>query len=116
MDIYNYEIISPYINTKKPHFLKNGVFVIPNIDIGYKFYLECRLFNDNLHDYEYFLLLSTDKADERFHRCKRDDYNRLKLKLHTVVRDYITDELQRRGTVNITLYTKTDKYDIYKIV
>lgn len=114
MSIFNYEIINPPTNRKKP-FLEKGFFIIPNIRKRYCYYIECARNNPNSLCREYYIILSTEKFDESCRKCRVDDYGRLKIKLHGELNDYVTKEMPSRGNIRFEYIETENRYDVYLI-
>lgn len=113
--IYNYELIKPVTNKNKPYVDKHKVFIIPNIKIKYRYYIECRVYNSKNYCYEYYLLLGKSKFDEHCRKCNVDNYGRLKIILHGELKDYVVDECNANGNINITYMESKPAFDLWKI-
>ena len=115
MDIYQFQILNPIIDKKKPHIDKYGVFIIPKIMKYYNYFLECCRFNNNIGFKEYFILLGYTKFNVHAKKCHVDNYGRLKLNVAGDIKDYITNEVTDRGNINVEYLSSETDYDIYKI-
>ena len=116
MPIYNYEIINPVVNTKRPFFNnKNGLFIFP-ISIKYKYYIECAITNENTGNREYYLLLSKTKFDNNCRLCNIDNYGRCQIKVRGEIKDFIIRETKFNGNMSVEYIESTDDYDIYSII
>ena len=114
MSIVKYEILNPTINNKKPFLDKKGLLFFP-IKEAYRYYIECALTNENNGGREYYLLLSKIKFDDNCRLCKTDQYGRCQIKIKGEIKDYILNEIQYRGNINIEYVESADNYDVFSI-
>lgn len=115
MSIYNYNIINPKTNKKKPFLDRRGFFIVPNINKIYNYYIEASKYNPITGDNDYYLLLSTYEFDEQCKRCRVDDYGRLKVFVTGDIKNYIVQEMNNRGNVKFDYIETIDDYDVYII-
>lgn len=113
--IHKYEVISPVTNRKNPYLDDKDFLIVPDIRTLYDYYVEVKRYNAKDLCYEYFILLSTKKFDSQCRKCRVDDYNRLKAKLHGEIKDYVRNEMNARGNVNFRYIESEESYDVWKI-
>lgn len=113
MSIYNYEILNPITTKHKPYIDINGYFIVPNINRGYKYFMQCRKYNDILDVYEYFILISNTKFDEHCLSCRDNYYGKLKLSLNKELDNHVRNEIKYKGYVNFTYLETCNNYDVY---
>jgi hypothetical protein len=115
MSVYNYKIINPKINRKKPFLDRRGFFIVPRIGKNYKYYIEASTFNPNTGDDDYYILISDICFDEQCKKCRVDDYGRLKIPVTGLIKDYLINESKNRGNFNFEYIESLDAYDVYII-
>lgn len=111
MSVFKYEILNPIVDKKKPFLDRRGFFVIPNLKIDYKYYLECANYNQALGYKEYYILLSKEKFDENCRSCKMDNYGRIKIPVKGELKDFIKDN----SVIDIEYVESENNYDVFKI-
>ncbi len=92
--------------------MNRGYFIVPNIGKRYKYFIEVKQYNPNVFQYEYFLLLSTDKFDNNCRTCRIDDYGRLKVKVKGEFADVLNDI---KGNIDFNYKESTDTFDVWQV-
>lgn len=115
MSIFQYEVLNPVLDTKKPHVDKRGFLVVPAINKKYRYFIEVARYNPNIFDKEYFLLLSTDKFDANCRTCRVDDYGRLKIKVIGEFKDYVNNIAKDVGNLQVVYIESADNYDVWQV-
>lgn len=110
MSIFNYKVLNPTTDKKKPFLDKNGFFYFYIKEKNIKYYLECVTINTEKQIKEYYLLVGENKFDEHCKLCHVDDYGRCKFKPRGELKDYIVNEMNDRGNLNVI---KTDSNGLY---
>lgn len=116
MAIFNYEILNPVTDKHKPYYDYNMQSLIFTLPIQYKYYLECARYNEQREEKDYFLLMGNDKFDTNCRPCRIDNYNRYKIRVKGELKDYIIQEMQDRGNLNVELDYEAIDYDVYKVI
>lgn len=118
--IYNYEVINPVTNNKKPFYDHKRKLFLFHVDANYKYYVECARNNETTGSREYFILLSEHKFDENCRKCSVDDYGRCRINVKGEIKEYILREIGCRGNVEVNYisheYTYDNEYDVYEVV
>ena len=102
MSILNYEILNPKMDRKRPFLDKNGLFYFYTEYNKVKYYLECARINENTKQKEYYILIGENKFDKNCRICQVDNYSRCKLRPKGEIKDYIINEINERGNVDVT--------------
>lgn len=112
--INDFNILNPKINNKMPFFAKkSGIFYF-NVNVDYKYYVECSATNDN-GVIEYYFLLGTTNFDKNCRVCHTDKFNRCQIHPKGEILNYIERECEERGNIICELIEHRQDYDIYKI-
>lgn len=113
-DLVSFEILNPISDKNKPYFdNKNNIFVIP-LKIGYTYYVETKLIEENGIT-NYYLLLGFTKFNNNARRCNVDNYGRCKIRIGGEFKDFVINECKERGNINVTYIESKEDYDIYLV-
>ena len=112
MAIYSYEVLNPVTNNKKPYINNKGIFIFNITKRSYKYYIEAALNKEN-GNREYYFLLSDTKFDNNCRKLNIDSYGRCQIKVKGEMKDFITEEIEYRGNVNVNYLESKDEYDVY---
>lgn len=116
MAIHKYQIINHTADTKKPFFdERKGIFYLPVKHI-YRYFVEAVVANTEQGGFDYFILLSKVKFDFNCRLCNTDSYGRCQIKVKGQMKDFIVNELQDRGSLDMEYVESVDDYDVFKIV
>lgn len=111
-DIVKYNILNPISNNKKP-FYKNNFLYIPSIG-KYNYFLEASLQNE-YGGVDYYLLFGKTKFNEHCRKCITDNYGRVKINIKGSIKDYVKEECERYGNINVDYVESADDYDVFTI-
>lgn len=112
--MFEFEIVNPKVDKSKPYY-KDGLFIIPKVTSNYNYYLETKIFNKDLGNYEYYLLLSENKFDNNCYKCKKDCFNRIKIRLSKEIIKELNTKNNSEFNINIYYVETTNNYDVYQI-
>lgn len=115
MELYNFDIVAPVIDKKKPFYLENRKSLVFRLDIKYNYYVECSQFNEDTQETDYYLLLSQNKFNDNCRKLQYDNYGRYKAFLHDKFREYVSNESKNRGNIDLEYIESTEEYDIFSI-
>ena len=110
-----FDIINPVTNSKKPHYdVNKNLFLFP-VDIKYRYYIEVRNIDENTGEYRYYLLLSKIKFSEHCRLCEVNMYGMCKIHPRGEFKDYIVQECNERGNVDMDKVDANSDYDIWLV-
>lgn len=113
--IAKYKILNPLTDHKKPYYdTKRNLLIIP-IRNNYKYFLEAAQYNPDKGINEYYLLLGSNKFDDSCRPCETDMYGRCKLRVIGELKEYVLDQLEDRGNLEVEYVESGDGYDVYSI-
>ena len=116
MPIAKYKILNPLIDHKKPYYdTKRRKFIFP-VKVGYKYFLEAAQYNPDKGYNEYFILLGTDKFDDNCRTCEVDMYGKCKLNIIGELKDYIIEQSEDRGNLQVEYVESGEDYDVFTII
>lgn len=117
MSIYNYEIINPVTNIKKPFYdFKRKLLFFPIAGNNYRYYIEAARNNENSFTREYYILLSRKKFNNNCRICHTDNYGRCQIRVKGEIKDYIIQEIKHRGNVEIEYVESEEDYDVFVVI
>lgn len=116
MELYAFDVEAPVTNTKKPFYDKRRNFLYFRNSIKYKYYVECSQYNPETNDKEFYLLLSLEPISEHCRNLRRDCFGRYKAILHNDFKNYVMNESDTRGNIDIEYIESKEGYDIYKVI
>lgn len=113
--IPDFNILNPKTDNKMPFFnAKKGIFYFPVNNTFYKYYIEAsRITEDGIT--EYYILVGANQFDSNCRKCHVDDYKRCQIRPKGEIKDYIVQECNERGNLNVSFYEQGNGYDIYKL-
>jgi hypothetical protein len=117
MSIYNYEIINPVTNIKKPFYdFKRKLLFFPVNGSSYRYYVEVARNNKDTFVREYYVLLSDRKFDDNCRICHVDNYGRCQINPRGEIKDYVIQETKYRGNIEIEYVESEKDYDVFAII
>ena len=111
-DIVKYNILNPISDKSKP-FIKKGLLYIP-INEKYRYFVEAT--QDNVYGgVDYFILLSKVKFSPHCRLCSLDAYGRVRLRLKGAIKDYVEEQCDTYGNINIEYVESAEDYDVFSV-
>lgn len=116
MSIVNFDILNPVISNKRPFYnKKKGLFYMP-LQKKYTYYVECSLYDPKKDDIDYYILLGNNKFDDNCRKCITDMYGRCRINVRGKLKDYIIEESDVRGNIDVEYIESKSEYDIFRII
>lgn len=116
MGIFKYQIINPAKDTKKPYYDdKKGILYITDIKTPYRYFVEAITANKEEGGNNYYIILGRNKFDNSCRICHTDGYGRCQVKVKGEIKDFIVNETNERGNININYIESTDDYDVFEV-
>lgn len=115
MEIVKYEIIDKVIDKKRPFFDKERGLFIFRVNPKYRYYLQCKQYNPQQCEYDYFLLMGLTMFNENCKQCRRDDFGRYKIRLTKELKDYIIEASADNANFDLIYVESTELYDVWQI-
>lgn len=113
--IYNFNLIAPKTDSRKPFLNRDGFFVIPTGSIRYKYYIEVSRYHPVYQTEEYYVLLSDTKFDEQCRKGRVDGIGRFCFRPHGDMLAGIEHSMEVLGNVEVEYIESTDEYDLWQV-
>lgn len=115
MTVYNHNIITVNTDRRKPRVDARGFFIVPTPNMKYRYYCIAKDYNNFGTDFDYLLLISDTKFDNRCHKCNIDMWGRLKFRIAGELRNYCAKECAERGNIDMEYLYSENGYDVFEI-